>query len=157
MLGLTWNLAGISIVHLRFGIPLLRVQCAEYFIALQVLNGFRNDNGVYSLYVTDYTANSEVAACQAQWCPPGLNEYVVRFELWDDAAKQGPDFAPGSYWGVRNARMLRSSDGHVEAKLVQTKFGKLDSESDYPPLKALLEYVLRSPFRNVVSELDFTM
>lgn len=126
--------------EVRFlGIYLLSV-CA--LTVPKVLSGFQNDYGAHSLYVTDYTINPGVAPCHAQWCPPGLNDYVVRFELWDGAAKAAQLFKVGTYWSVRNARMVRSRSGYAEGKLVETKFRQVDPEVDYPPLNALLEYVM---------------
>jgi len=37
--------------------------------------------------------------------------------------------------------MIRGNSGFVEGKLVETKFSQVDSDDDYPPLQALLEYV----------------
>lgn len=150
----TWNLVGISTVHSRLGVSFFQIQYVECLLALQVLNGFQNENGVHTIFVTDYTANPEVAVCQAQWCPPGLNDRVVRFELWDEAAKKGPDFVPGSYWTVRNARMRRANDGYAEGKIVQPKFGRLDADNDFPAMKLLLECVPRSLIRVLVSKID---
>jgi len=70
-----------------------------------------------------------------------LNEYVLLFNLWDGAATRGRDFQPQTYWAVRNARMIRGNNGFVEGKLVETKFNQVDSDDEYPPLQALLEYV----------------
>ncbi|KAF9446331.1 hypothetical protein P691DRAFT_673854, partial [Macrolepiota fuliginosa MF-IS2] len=105
----------------------------------EVLHIFENDNKVYSLYVTDYTKNSAVSPCQAQWCPSGLNDYVVKFELWDAAATLAESLKLGSYWQVRNARMTYDRNGHVEGKLVERKAGEVDVEDKYPPLEALLK------------------
>lgn len=105
---------------------------------MQVLNILQTSDQLYTLYVTDYTKNSQVAVCQAQWCPPGLNDYVVKFEIWDAAAQEAQSFTPGTYWGVKNARLKCGSDGYVEGKIVEKKFNKLDPELDYPPLQNLL-------------------
>ena len=37
--------------------------------------------------------------------------------------------------------MIRGNNGFVEGKLVETKFNQVDSDDEYPPLQALLEYV----------------
>lgn len=105
----------------------------------EVLNGFENENEVYTLYVTDYTKNAQAAICQAPWCPIGLNDRVLLFNLWGAAAALGKTFKPNTFWSVRNARMVCSTNGFVEGKLVETKFSQLDCDDDYPHLQALLE------------------
>ena len=136
----TWSRMVILIARLRL-VTLFCFLVATQLTSLQVLNGFESENGVFILYVTDYTKNDQAASCQAPWCPVGLNEYVLLFNLWQEAATQGRKFEPQTYWAVRNARMIRSNNGFVEGKLVETKFGQVDSDDDYPPLQALLEYV----------------
>jgi hypothetical protein len=63
------------------------------------------------------------------------------FELWDAASKMGQDMKPGSFYRVRNARMRNSNGGYVEGKIQDNKIVKLERDSQWEPLKALLECV----------------
>jgi hypothetical protein len=89
--------------------------------------------------VTDYTKNIQIKPCQAKWCPPGLNDYVVRFDLWDAAASFSQSLVSGTYWSVRNARFKHNHDGYVEGKIVEKKISKLEPDSEYAPLQELLK------------------
>lgn len=65
----------------------------------------------------------------AAWCPPALNGYVLRLELWDAAAQRGPDMKAGEYYEINNARMMVSRGGYWEAKFVEGhKMRKLDQD-----------------------------
>lgn len=114
----------------------------------QVLHGHANDNGVYSLYVTDYSLNPSITPVQGVWCPKGLSEYVLKCEMWDDAAKMGKIMMAGEYYCIKNARMRVSLGGYVEGKIVEPKINKLELDpqeaSRNPFLTALIEYVVLS-------------
>lgn len=113
----------------------------------QLLHGHLNDNGVYSLYVTDYTANTGVLPIAASWCPPDLADYVLKIEAWDGAAELAQKMFAGEFYSIGNARMMISRANHVEGKVVEEKFHRLDVEVDgdaNPYFKALLERVITS-------------
>ncbi|KAG6844918.1 hypothetical protein H0H87_002402 [Tephrocybe sp. NHM501043] len=93
---------------------------------VEALNVHSNDNGVYSLYVTDYTINSGVAPVQAEWCPPGLGDYVLKIEVWDNAVAKAQTMYTGEYYSIGNARMRVSRGGYVEGKVVEDKIRRLD-------------------------------
>ncbi|TFK42385.1 hypothetical protein BDQ12DRAFT_676116 [Crucibulum laeve] len=107
---------------------------------VQVLHGWQNDNGVYTLYVTDYTKNAEISSTHSGWCLPALSDYVLKMEMWDDASKMGLNMRTGEYYHINNARMVRSKGGYMEAKVTQTKIRQLqDDDTDDMHLTALLE------------------
>ncbi|KAG6814588.1 hypothetical protein H0H92_000117 [Tricholoma furcatifolium] len=106
---------------------------------VEVLNCQMNDTGVCSLYVTDYTINNDIPPTQAAWCPPGLADYILKIEAWDDVA-QGT--SPGEYCSITNAQMRKSSGGYVEGKVNEkSKLRRIDVDegSVNPRLQALLE------------------
>ncbi|KAJ7481233.1 hypothetical protein B0H11DRAFT_2024748 [Mycena galericulata] len=89
---------------------------------------------LYSLYVTDFTV------WQEDWCPRSLSGSVLRIEMWDAAAQQGPTMNVGEFYSLRNV-LMRRWDGYAQGKLVETKIEKLelsDAEKN-SDLKALLE------------------
>lgn len=108
-----------------------------------MLHGHTNNFGPpYSLYVTDYTKNDALAPTTAAWCPPALAPYVLRLELWDDAAARGPEMRAREFYELGNVRMKASRSGYVEAKFVEVrKMRKLDEDEleGEPHLAALLE------------------
>jgi hypothetical protein len=107
----------------------------------QVLHGHRNDNDVYSLFVTDYTKSDLITPAQLDWCPDGLGDYILKLEMWDGAAKIGPTMESGAYYSISNARMRVSRGGYVEGKVVLPKIVRLNEEDAdrIPKLKDLLE------------------
>ena len=107
-----------------------------------------NDNGVYSLYVTDYTNNDAIASIQASWCIPALADLIFKIELWNEASVVGPDMQPGEYYEIKNVRMKESTGGYWEGSFSEVKkLRKLDEESleEVPHLVELLKYVQSSP------------
>ncbi|KAG5354094.1 hypothetical protein C0989_009792 [Termitomyces sp. Mn162] len=109
---------------------------------VEVLHGYLNENGVYSLYVTDYTANAGVYPIEASWCPPGLSDYVLQIQVWDGAVDMARGMFAGEYYSIENARMMMSRAGYVEGKVVEKKIQKLDVKEDGnvdSHFKALLE------------------
>ncbi|KAL1944803.1 hypothetical protein VTO73DRAFT_3233 [Trametes versicolor] len=115
----------------------------EYFdTTVEVLHGLRNDNGVYSVFVTDYTRNPAVSPTQGEWCPPRLAPYVLRVELWDSSAEVGPTMQAGEYYSIRNLRSRIGGGGYLESKMQEgEKIVKLDEDQleNYPRLAALLK------------------
>ena len=99
-----------------------------------------NSNGVYSLFVTDYTKHEHITSVQADWCSSELREYVLKMEMWDAAAKIGSAMEPGTLHTISNARMRFSRGGHLEAKVVSQGIVKLKEEDadKIPHLKDLL-------------------
>lgn len=86
-----------------------------------MLKGFQNDNGIYTLYVTDYTVNDQLTHANWQWCPPALAQRVLKIEMWDAAAEVGPNMKPGEFYSIRNVRMRLSAGSSWEAKFVEGK------------------------------------
>ncbi|GBE81897.1 hypothetical protein SCP_0402710 [Sparassis crispa] len=108
----------------------------------EVLHGYNNDNGVYSLYITDYTRNPALTAVQRDWCPPQLADRVLKMEMWNSAAAKAPDIKVGEYWFFGNNRMKVSSGGYLEATISEAnKMRKLDEDvlEGAPHLEALLQ------------------
>ncbi|KAG6851308.1 hypothetical protein H0H93_011744 [Arthromyces matolae] len=108
---------------------------------VEILYGHMNDNGVYSLYVTDYTINTSVAPVEASWCLPGLGDYVLKIEAWDEAVAMAQAMFAGEYYCIKNARMTLSRGGYAEGKVNQDKIRRLEKEDAdlNNHLKALLE------------------
>jgi hypothetical protein len=70
---------------------------------------------------------------------------VLKIEMWDEAAQIGPELQAGRYVEMKNARLVLSSGGYFEGKIVQKKITVLDPQDiDSPRLKALLRYVQQS-------------
>ena len=109
----------------------------------QVLNGFENDNGVYSLYVTDFTKNQALAN-NDKW-PKGQNGMVLKIEMWDAAASRGPSLKNKGYYRLENCRML-NQESYLQAKLVEPKIRELSKEDEKdladPQFTDLLKYVI---------------
>ncbi|KAF9564368.1 hypothetical protein CPC08DRAFT_815978 [Agrocybe pediades] len=109
---------------------------------IEVLRLFTDDmGGCHTLYATDYTKSDQMHGTSGRW-PPSLNDYVMRFAMWDEAAKFAEqNMRPGLYFSINNARMKLDNASCLEAKVVQAKIVQLD-ESDAAKnihLKALLE------------------
>ncbi|KAI8989789.1 hypothetical protein BD414DRAFT_522060 [Trametes punicea] len=115
----------------------------EYFdCTVEVLHGIRNDNGVYTVFVTDYTRNANVSPTQGEWCPPPLAPYVLRIEMWDSSADVGPTMQAGEYYSIRNLRTKVSGGGFLEGKMQEgEKITKLDEDQleNQPHLAELLK------------------
>ncbi|KAF9651467.1 hypothetical protein BDM02DRAFT_810756 [Thelephora ganbajun] len=94
---------------------------------VQVLNGFKNDNSVYSLYVTDFTKNRALAN-NDKW-PKSRNGTVLKIEMWDAAAARGPSLKNKGYYRLENCRML-NQDSYLQAKLVEPKIRELSKEDE---------------------------
>jgi hypothetical protein len=108
----------------------------------QFLHSHPNASGPYSIYVTDYTKNDSLAPTTASWCSPTLAGYILRMELWDEAAERGPEMKLGEYYEIKNVRMRVSASGYWEAKFTEgRKMRKLDEDEleGEPRLVALLE------------------
>ena len=104
-----------------------------------------NTNGVFSLYVTDYTHNDNIAAVHASWCIPALADLVFKIELWNEASVQGSEMKPGEYYEIKNVRIKESAGGYWEGSFSEVKkLRKLDDEDleEVPHLVELLRYVL---------------
>ncbi|KZT09597.1 uncharacterized protein LAESUDRAFT_512246 [Laetiporus sulphureus 93-53] len=108
---------------------------------VEVLDGYPNDNGVYSLYVTDYTSNAQLAVVNKDRCAD-MGNRVLKLELFNEAAEYGPKFKPGEFWFFGNSRMKVSEGGYVEATFSAVqKMRKLDEDEldTEPHLEALLK------------------
>ncbi|KAL4258967.1 Protection of telomeres protein 1 [Pleurotus pulmonarius] len=108
---------------------------------VEVLYGMLNDSGpgVYSLFVTDYTANSALYPVQADWAPSDLTDSILKIEMWDDAASMGPTMVQGQYYSMKNVRAKVNTAGYLEAKIVETKMSHMGEGETDMHLKALLE------------------
>ena len=109
-----------------------------------MLHGFKNDNGVYSLYVTDFTKNKALPVAD-KW-PPRRKDMVLKIEMWDAAASKGPDLKNRGYYLLENCRMLYH-EGYMQAKMVEPKIRELSKEDEKdmadPRFTELLKYVIR--------------
>lgn len=115
---------------------------------VQVLSGHHNDNGVYSLYVTDYTRNELIPPVNASWCAPALSDLVFKIEMWMEAAIKGPEMKPAEYYEIKNVRIKESAGGYWEGSFSEVKkLRKLDEEEleEEPTLIELLKYVPAPP------------
>ena len=104
---------------------ILRHRISQY--SEQVLNGFKNDNGVYSLYVTDFTKNQALGH-NDKW-PKGRSGTVLKIEMWDSAAARGPNLKNRGYYRLENCRMLHQ-DHYLQAKLVEPKIREFSKEEE---------------------------
>ena len=95
--------------------------------------------GVYSLFVTDYTANSALYPVQADWAPSDLTDSILKIEMWDNAASMGPTMVQGHYYSMKNVRAKVNPAGYLEAKIVETKISHMGEGENDMHLKALLE------------------
>ncbi|KAI0333614.1 hypothetical protein GY45DRAFT_1297126 [Cubamyces sp. BRFM 1775] len=115
----------------------------EYFdCTVEVLQGFQNENGVYTVFVTDYTRNSNVCPTQGEWCPARVAPYVLRIEMWDSSAEVAPKMQSGEYYSIRNLRTKISGGGFLEGKMQEgDKITKLDEDNleNFPRLAEMLK------------------
>ena len=99
------------------------------------------DNGVFSLYVTDYTRNDQVAIVQNNWWPSSISDRILLIEMWDAAAEMGPSLKTGDFIYIGNARMVTNHyTGYLQAKLQQNKIRRLLETDTDPHLSDLLEW-----------------
>lgn len=102
------------------------------------MRNFQNDNGVHTLYVTDYTPNPGLQ--KDEKAGTVLEDKVFRIEMWDAAASVGPTMVRGGFYSIKNCRML-NKDGYLEGKLKENKITKLEvEEGKSENLTRLLEY-----------------
>ncbi|RXW20528.1 hypothetical protein EST38_g5317 [Candolleomyces aberdarensis] len=113
----------------------------EYFnCTVEVLRGFSNENGVFTLWVTDYTKNPLAFPPQADWCPPQLVPYVFRIEMWDGAADEGLKMKEQTFYLLNNVRIRLNTAGYLEGKSVEPKQVLLEEATDDSVhFKSLLE------------------
>jgi hypothetical protein len=110
----------------------------------KVLYGHENDNGVYSLFVTDYTSNAEVDPIQASWCPSEIAHMVLKVEMWSPSSECAKTMQPGEIYSFCNMRMKVSTGGYIEGSFTEAhKLRRLDlnEAGSEPHLQALLKYV----------------
>ncbi|PIL24317.1 hypothetical protein GSI_14070 [Ganoderma sinense ZZ0214-1] len=127
---------------------LLDVGEVGYFdCTVEILHGYSSGNNTYTVFVTDYTHNPDVAPVQATWCPPKLAEVAVQVELWDSSSMVGPTMQVGEYYYIRNMRLKRSGGGFLEGRMQEgNKIQKLDEDEleSQPHLVELLKWVSSS-------------
>jgi len=125
----------------QFSLHILRQHISEHLE--QVLQGFKNDNGVYSLYVTDFTKNTALLN-NGKW-PPRREDMVLKIEMWDAAASRGPSLKNRGYYLLENCRML-NQEKYLQAKMVEPKIRELSKEDEKdradPRFAELLKYVV---------------
>ncbi|TFK60686.1 hypothetical protein BDN72DRAFT_965560 [Pluteus cervinus] len=117
------------------------VQPAGYFDStVEVLSAHVNSNSSYTVYVTDYTANAGCLGLTipVHWCPSGLEAYVLKIILWDDAARFGPTLQRNGYYTMKNLRMIKK-EGSFEAKAFEGDKKIYPAVLGCPNLRALLD------------------
>ncbi|KAJ3555854.1 hypothetical protein NM688_g2350 [Phlebia brevispora] len=108
---------------------------------VEVLKTHRNDNGVWSVYVTDYTSNEGLADLNVSWSDSSLVNRILKVEMWDAAGDVAANMQPGEFYSIRNMRMKLSNGGYWEGKAVQGhKIRRLDDDEleSEPNLRDLL-------------------
>jgi hypothetical protein len=95
-----------------------------------VVHGYPNDNGVYTLFVTDYSINPAFFQTASSWCPKGLENRVLQIELWDKASQLGPAMVKGEFYTLGNVRMKLNRGGYLEGKLVEPKVRLLEADGE---------------------------
>lgn len=109
---------------------------------MEIWGHYANDNGIHSLFVTDYTKNKNCFVIEGKELPPGLAPYTFRIECWDGAADQARELPEKAYCRFNNTRIRSNNAGHLEGKQSEAKIEVLkeeDSNDEY--LKALIQYV----------------
>jgi hypothetical protein len=113
-------------------------------VTFEVLYGHPNENGVYSLYVTDYSINPQITPVQATWCHPGLADRVLKIEMWPPADELAKRMLPGEYYSICNNRIKNSKGGFLEGSFSESrkarKLDETDAESN-SHLRSLLQCV----------------
>ncbi|KAF9067553.1 hypothetical protein BDP27DRAFT_1328565 [Rhodocollybia butyracea] len=92
----------------------------------EIVHKHKPDQACYSLYVTDYTSNESAPTYEADWCPPGLSQSILRVELWDQSYSLGERMEVGEIYSFKNIRMRSANNGTYEAKMQEKKISKLD-------------------------------
>lgn len=90
--------------------------------------------------MTDYTRNELLKAPNSAWCPAEFGQYVLKIEMWEAAAKLGPQMKPETFWEMDNVRMKIGQAGYHQGTISDAKIYPL-SEKDAgndPKLAALL-------------------
>ncbi|KAJ7172132.1 hypothetical protein C8R46DRAFT_1084903 [Mycena filopes] len=106
------------------------IQGEQYIdCTVRVIHGYQSDR-TYILFCTDGTRLAGARPLQMEEIPRSLADYAFQIEMWDAAAKMGPQMRPGEYYHLRNLRMRTGTGGHVEAKLVENKIRKLNPEAE---------------------------
>ena len=97
---------------------------------VEILKTHENPNGIWSVYVTDYTQNEVLPPVDASWSDPSLANSILKIEAWQLAGEAAAKMEVGSYYSLRNVRMRVSNGGFVEGKLVEAggKIRKLDAD-----------------------------
>ncbi|KAH7906154.1 hypothetical protein BJ138DRAFT_1016657 [Hygrophoropsis aurantiaca] len=109
---------------------------------VEILHVYQNDNGPYSVYVTDYTSNPRLHPIQTSWCPPELSTHVLKIEMWDAAANLARIMEPGDLWFMYNSRVVHNRHGFMEGKMqLDERVCKLDERNtdNQPHLEALIQ------------------
>ncbi|KAH9484199.1 hypothetical protein JR316_0003679 [Psilocybe cubensis] len=94
---------------------------------VEVLRVYISPQGVHSLYATDYTLSPGSGSNSKEW-PAVMNDYVLQFEMWNDAAEFAEKMKQGEYYSIKNARIRLNRFGYVEGKIAQAKITRLDED-----------------------------
>jgi hypothetical protein len=114
---------------------------ADFLNTIQLLHSHKNDNGSYSLYVTDYTEVQGTSWIRGSWCRAELRKHVLRIECWDQAAHSASTWQNGQYIAMQNVKMKLSNYGYIEGKWVEGKKADvldISNAKSRPELAALL-------------------
>jgi hypothetical protein len=109
---------------------------------------------VYSVYVTDYTANDQMHTIAAKWCDTLLANRVLKIEMWEDAATFAREsMKPGEYYFLNNVKMKIGRAGYVEGTMTYPEKNRKLLEEDAersPHWRELLRYIHGThPFFNL--------
>jgi hypothetical protein len=110
----------------------------------QVVHGYASSNDTFTLYVTDYTSNSQMRPVATRWCDPLLADRILTIEMWEEARNYAKDnMEPGEFYFLGNARMKVGSDGYAVGTISEVHKSRRLLEKDAQrdgPLKELLRY-----------------
>lgn len=126
-----YSLGGSGRVHRLIADASPTAEPQGYFdCTVEVLAGYPNENGVYTLFVTDYTRNNSIVPVEKDMWPKQLCDKVLKFELFAPAAEKGPAIAERKgYYFFGNCRMKVSTGGYWEATWSQiNKMRRLDED-----------------------------
>ena len=96
----------------------------------QVLHTYQHSNGVWSVYVTDYTSNAQLPPVTTSWAVPELSQGILKIEMWDGAAEAAESLQAGDLLSLQNVKMKISAAGTTEARMSEAKrqIRKLDQD-----------------------------
>ncbi|TFK60687.1 hypothetical protein BDN72DRAFT_965561 [Pluteus cervinus] len=120
---------------------------------VEVLSVHVNDNRTaYTVYVTDYTANTRCPIVQAEQCPSQLRlkDFALRITLQKDAARFGSTLQCNKYYTLKNLKAIKISD-FFEAQAFEGDRKIYPAVADCPHLLALLDRKKRWELDNIAA------